>query len=193
MKKAAHISEAGFSIVDMVVVVALIGVISAIALPTMTGAMDRMRLGQSARDVERELQSAKQRAIGNGRVMRVHFNCPTVREYRAVELIGTSTTPLAADMAVIDRCKTTGPYTFPAADNDPLTRPNLDGPVRWLDPSVSFGVVRSLEFRPDGTAYYDTGGGVWDVIPTTGTSLTVVRTSQTSTITVNGLGKIQLQ
>jgi Tfp pilus assembly protein FimT len=126
MKKAAHLSEAGFTIIDLLIVVALIGVLSAIAIPIMTGAMDRMRLGQSARDVERELQKAKQRAIGNGRVMRVHFNCPTVREYRAVELMGTPTTPAAADTNVLARCsKTTYPY--PAADKDPLTRPNLDG------------------------------------------------------------------
>ena len=33
----------------------------------MLGAIDRMRLGQAAREVERELQMAKQRAVGKGR------------------------------------------------------------------------------------------------------------------------------
>ena len=193
MKKAARIGEAGFSIVDLVVVVAIIAVISGIAIPQMLGAIDRMRLGQSAREVERELQQAKQRAVGKGSVLRVHFDCPTAREYRSVELIGTASAPVAADTAVIARCSKTT-YPFPPSDTNPLTRPNLDGPPRWFDPSVTFGAVQSIEFWPDGTAHYNNAGAnPWPMIPTAGTSLTMTKSGKTATITVNGLGKIQLQ
>jgi Tfp pilus assembly protein FimT len=193
MKKAAHISEAGFSLIDLIVVVAIIGVMCAITLPLMLGAIDRMRLGQSAREVERELQQAKQRAVGKGSVMRVHFNCPTAREFRSVELIGTTSVPVAADSAVAARCsKTTYPY--PAPDANPLTRPNLDGPPRFIDPSVTFGAVQSIEFWPDGTAHYNNAGAnPWPMIPVAGASLTMTRSGKTATITVNGLGKVQLQ
>jgi type II secretory pathway pseudopilin PulG len=194
MKKAGHISETGFSLVDLIVVVAVIAVISGITIPLMLGAIDRMRLGQSAREVERELQQAKQRAVGKSSVMRVHFNCPTAREYRSVELIGTPSAPLAADTASATRCGTTGVYPFPALDNNPLTRPNLDGPARFLDPTVTFGAVQSIEFWSDGTAHYNNAGAnPWPMIPTAGITLTMVRSGKTASITVNGLGKVQLQ
>jgi len=175
----------------MVAVMAIIGVISAIAVPSMLSARDRIRLGQAAREVERELQSAKARAVAKSRPMRVRFNCPSNGGYRAVELIGTSAAPVAADTAA-DRCSSTL-YPYPPADDNPNTRPNLDGPVRTLDSSVSFSVSQTIEFRPDGTAYRDPGGGVFEMIPTTGINIRVAREGLTRTITVNGLGKVQLQ
>lgn len=190
------LSSRGFSLVDMIVVVALIGIIMAIAVPNMLAAADSLRLGQEAREVERVLQTARQRAVASKRPIRVRFNCPAARTYRAVELLGTARAPLAGDSSA-DRCSPTV-YPYPAADRDPATRPNLDGPVNYLDPLVSFGTVRTIEFWADGTAHYDAGAGTpWAQIPTTGTSLTMTRTTaagtKTATITVNGLGKVQLQ
>lgn len=189
-------SARGVSLVDMIVVVALIGILSAIAVPNMLAAADSIRLGQSAREVERVMQTARLRAIASKRPMRVRFNCPSARWYRAVELLGTAHAPLAADTST-DRCLSSK-YPFPAADQNPATRPNLDGPANVIDRNVSFGVVRSIEFWADGTAHYDTGAGApWPQVPTTGTTITLTRTTgagtKTATITVNGLGKVQLQ
>jgi len=69
-----------------------------------------------------------------------------------------------------------------------------EGPVRALDSSVTFSVSQTIEFRPDGTAYRDPGGGAaFELIPTTGINIRVARSGVTRTITVNGLGKVQLQ
>jgi prepilin-type N-terminal cleavage/methylation domain-containing protein len=183
--------DAGFSLIDMLVVVTLIGIVSGIAVPTLINSINAMRLGQSARDVERELQTAKQRAVGKGRPMRVRFNCPAPSEYRMVELIGSPSAPAAGDDAA-DRCNATV-YPFPA-DNNPITRPNLDGPVKRIDQQVAFVATQTIEFWPDGTAHHNTGvGNPWPMIPTAGISITLTRLGRTSTITVNGLGKIQLQ
>ena len=184
--------ERGFSLVDLMVVIVLIGTVSAIAIPSMINAIDQMKLGQSARDVERELQTAKMRAVGKGRPIRVRFNCPAPGEFRIVELIGSTTVPVAADAAT-NRCSETV-YPFPAADSNPVTRPNLDGPLRRLEQSVSFTVAPTIEFWTDGTAHYDTGGGSpWPMIPVTGINVRVSRNGVVSTVTVNGLGKVQLQ
>jgi hypothetical protein len=62
-----------------------------------------------------------------------------------------------------------------------------------LDSTVSFSVSQTIEFRPDGAAYRDPGGGAFELIPTTGINIRVARSGLTRTITVNGLGKVQLQ
>ena len=184
-------NEQGFSLIDMLAVVTILGTVSAIALPSMLGAMERVRLGQSAREVERELQLAKARAVVKGRAMRVRFDCPADGGYRTVELIGTPTAPVAEDSAD-DRCGEAD-YPYPAPDRDPNTLPNLDGALRHLDPTVSFSAAQTIEFRANGMAFYDAGGGDFDLIPVAGISITLLRDGLTKTITVNGLGKVALQ
>jgi prepilin-type N-terminal cleavage/methylation domain-containing protein len=183
-------SDRGFTLIDMLVVMTIIATVSAIALPSMLGAMDRMRLGQEARQVERELQTAKARAVVKGRAMRVRFDCPAAGQYRAVELIGTPTVPAAADSAA-NRCDDVA-YPYPA-DTDPATTPNLDGPLRRVDDTVAFTAGPTIEFRPNGTAFYEAAVGDFDLIPVAGIEVRLERYGVTATITVNGLGKIELQ
>jgi prepilin-type N-terminal cleavage/methylation domain-containing protein len=192
MSIVSYREQRGFSLVDMLVVVAIVGIVSGIAIPPMMTAADRMRLGQAAREVERELQTAKSRAVGKGRPIRIRFNCPVAGQYRIVELIGSAAVPVAADTAA-DRCSPTV-YPYPAGDANPSTRPNLDGPVRFLDATVALTLFPTVEFWSDGTAHYDTGAGSpWPMIPVAGISVSMTRKGVTSNITVNGLGKVQLQ
>jgi prepilin-type N-terminal cleavage/methylation domain-containing protein len=184
-------TQQGFTVIDMVVAVAIVGIISAIAVPTVTSAIETTRLVQVTREVERELQVAKSRAVGKGRVMRVRFNCPAAGMYRITELIGAPSAPAAADNAG-NRCDQVA-YPFPAADADPLTLPNHDGPIRMLGSAVTFGAVQTLEFWPDGTAHYNSGANPWQMVPVAGVTLTLTRKGTTSRITVNGIGRIQLQ
>lgn len=183
--------ERGFTLIDMLAVVTISVIVMGIAVPTMLGSMERVRLGQATREVERELQMAKSRAVVKGRAMRVRFDCPAGGQYRVVELIGTTSVPAAADSAT-NRCDL-GLYPYPAGDDDPVSRPNLDGPVRRLDDTVTFDAAQTIEFRANGTAFYDVGGGDYDLIPVAGIEIRLERYGVTSTITVNGLGKVQLQ
>jgi len=177
----------------MLVVTAIVAVLASVAIPTMLQAAERMRLGQSTREVEREMQAAKQRAVARQRAMRIRFNCPQPGQFRIVELIGTPLAP-AGDDSAPDRCSTVR-FPYPARDNDIVTRPNLDGPVRLLDPTVAFGAVETLEFWPDGTVHHAPSGQLsnWPMVPPAGVAITLTRSGTTSTLTVNGLGRIQVQ
>lgn len=184
--------ESGFTLIDTMIVVAVFSVVMAAAVPVLMDVTGNMRLDQGAREVERELQTARLKAVTSNRPVRVRLNCPVNGEFRMVELIGTPASPATEDTAT-DRCQESA-YPFPAADVNPLTRPNHDGPVRRLHSTVAFGAAPTLEFWPDGSVHMQSGTTLpWPVVPTTGTAVTLTKGTTVRTITVNGLGKIQLQ
>jgi Tfp pilus assembly protein FimT len=186
-------SPLGFTIMDMVAVMAVIATISAMAIPQTIGALDSMRLGMSLRDVERELQYARLKSVSTNRPMRVRFDCPSAGKIRAVEVIGTPSAPDAEDRdTVLTRCsETTYPYKPTGADSSRLTRPNNDGAIRMLYTGATFTAKQTLEFWPNGTVHTacqaacDTSGTQINTV-----TLTLSRKAKTKNITVNGLGKI---
>jgi type II secretory pathway pseudopilin PulG len=185
-------SESGFSLIDLLVVVALVATVSAIGIPSFLAAVDQYKLGQDVRLVERELQFARLKAVATQNPMRIRFNCPVAGSLRAVELIGTPGTPDAADSAT-NRCDETAyPYSPTGADKSRLTRPNNDGPVRRLKSDVAFTAVTDLEFWPDGTVHTPCTGPC-GTPPQIGTvTISIKRKTTTKNITVNNLGKIQM-
>lgn len=183
----------GFSVVDMLATLAVISTVAAIAAPSAVDMVDSMRLGMALRDVERELQFARLKAVTTNRPMRVRFDCPSAGRLRVVELIGTPAAPDANDAdTYVNRCsETLYPYSPTGADQSRLTRPNNDGPIRLLQPQTTFSAKKTLEFWSDGSVHADTGvGNPWPNIGTTGVTIALTRKGKTKNITVNGLGKI---
>jgi prepilin-type N-terminal cleavage/methylation domain-containing protein len=173
----------GFSLIELVIVVGLIGTMAVIGLPMINGAMAGIRLNEAARTVERELQGARLRAVTANRALRVRLNCPTAGSIRAVEVLGT-----VVDTAA-NRCSTTA-YPFPAADIDVMTRPNFDGPVALL-PRGATVTTANIQFQPDGGAAQVVAGVAQAIAaPVT---VTITREGKSRTVTINAAGKIQLQ
>jgi prepilin-type N-terminal cleavage/methylation domain-containing protein len=184
----------GFTIIELVLVVALIAIVSAMAVPLVLSSSAQLRLSGAARQVERELQSARMKAVRANRVMRLRFNCPAAGEYRAVELLGTVSAPAVDDddARAAARCSVTN-YPFPDLDMEFFAVPNSDGPVQTLPPDVTFAAVQTIDFWPDGSAHI---GGTGVPLPMAGITLQVHHAKLTAAadrqITVNGLGKITL-
>ena len=195
----------GFSLLELLLVVALLATVGAMAVPAVTNSLDGMRVGMSAREVERELQTARLKAVSTNKPIRVRFNCPAADQYRRVELIGTPGSPNTSDGdgQAATRCSDTGPYRYPDMNQGVFDVPNHDGPLKRLDPSVTFATTRTLEFWPDGTVHANDGSGnPWPVVPdNTPVTITLQKKTGTSaaiaaslkTIEVNGVGKIQLR
>jgi prepilin-type N-terminal cleavage/methylation domain-containing protein len=182
----------GFTLIDMIVTMTVMGIMAAAAIPELIDVAQAMKLGQAQREVLVEMNSARLIAVTSNRPMRVRFNCPAAGQYRVVELIGTPSSPTTDDGAA-DRCSATK-WKFPANDQEPVTRPNHDGAVRTLPSKVTFSASTTLEFWPDGTVHKDVGSGnPWPVLDsTTGATIKVRRDTLEKMISVNGLGKIQL-
>ena len=175
----------------MLMVTALVSIIAVMGVPLFGQVSGAIELGEAARQVERELQSARVTAVSANQPVRVMFNCPSAGQYRVVELIGTPAVPAAGD-DVIGRCSQVT-YPFPAPDNNPITRPNNDGPLRRIASAVTITTSTTIEFWPDGTAHANTGGiNPWPPIATPGTNIVLTRAGKTRSILVNGIGKVQL-
>jgi Tfp pilus assembly protein FimT len=184
-------SARGFTLVDVICTVAVFALLAGISVPAFQNVTEGYKLGQTLREVERELQAARLKAVTANRPLRVRFNCPVAGQYRTVELIGTPSAPAAEDDAS-NRCQEST-YPSPAADNNPLTRPNHDGPMRRLPTGITFGTADTLEFWPDGTVHQQQGATLpWPVVGVAGTSVTVVKSNVIKRIEVNGVGKIAL-
>ena len=178
-----HSNERGFTLIELLMTIAVAATLLAIGVPVLLDVSEGSKLTGAARELERELQSARLKAVTSNRLLRVRLNCPAEGYYRTVEVLGT-----AADNAA-NRCLATA-YPYPAADNDVMTRPNYDGPTRFL-PNLATMSDGTVEFRPDGTAH-----NVVANVPQPITSLltlSVTRNGKTKAITVNGTGKIQYQ
>jgi prepilin-type N-terminal cleavage/methylation domain-containing protein len=177
-------NDRGFTVAEMLLVVAAISTIAVMALPVMKDMTASIKLNQATRLVEREMQDARLAAVKSNRVIRVRLNCPANGYIRSVEVLGTG-----ADNAT-NRCATTT-YPFPPPDNDIMTRPNFDGPVRVLPDGAAVS-SKVLQFSPDGTAM-EVVAGVPTSIAGAPVSVTITRDSKSRTVTVNNAGKIQLQ
>ena len=98
-------SAAGFSLVDMICVVAVFAILAGISVPAFQNVSEGYKLGQTVREVERELQTARLKAVTANRPLRIRFDCPAAGQYRITELIGTSSVPAAEDSAAIAPCR----------------------------------------------------------------------------------------
>lgn len=175
-------TERGFSLTELLLVVAMVGTLAAVAVPLSGNLMATMKLNEASRLIERELADARLRAVSSNRALRVRTNCPAAGFVRTVEFMNT-----AADNAA-NRCLNSA-YPFPA-DDDLMTLPNYDGPVRPIPSGATVNTV-TYQFQPDGTVF----NVVNNVVTTMATeqTLTISRVSKSRTVKINSAGKIQIQ
>jgi type II secretion system protein H len=66
--------QSGFTLVEMMVVIALIGIITAAVIPNFIGWRNNAKVAQAARQVYSDLQTARTTAIKNNATISVDFN-----------------------------------------------------------------------------------------------------------------------
>jgi len=88
--------EQGFSLVELTTTVAVIAIIAAIAIPSMMGAMPRLRLDNRATTLANEIASTRMQAIAKSNEFRFVFS-PGSDSYRMEKLVGASWLPYSTN------------------------------------------------------------------------------------------------
>jgi prepilin-type N-terminal cleavage/methylation domain-containing protein len=177
--------DRGFSLVEMMLTVAVLATIMAIAMPVLRDLSESQRLSASTRELERELQTARMKSVSTNRTLRVFTNCPAAGQFRMVEVVDN------ADDTRADRCNL-GPFPYPAPDADPSTRPNFDGPVRYLQRSVTVPTM-GLEFLSNGTVHTIDMATRTPELMGVPITITVSKGPASKAISVNNMGKIRVE
>ena len=177
-------SANGFTLTELLLVVALIGTMAAMALPVMKDMTASIKLNDAARMVVGELQDARLKAVSTNRVFRVRMNCPSAGYIRRVEVLATAVDSSAKpvppervsvpgggqrrdDPAELRRSGADAPERRDRDDHGRSVQPRWHG-ERGRQP------VCRRRLRPRST-------------------LTITRSGKSKTVTINAVGKIQLQ
>ena len=183
MHRVLRRTEAGFTAVELLIVVAIAGIVAGISVPSLTGAMQRYALNWARQTVAAEIRLARFTAVSTSRTMRVRFNCPGPGQFRVVEVVGLEGVDSAAN-----RCSEAS-YPFP--DQNPGERPNADGRIVWLPQGAQFGALQDLEITPRGRVTPLTGcPRCAQGAPPAEVSLT--NGYDTQTIAVSASGRVEL-
>ena len=133
---------AGFTMIELLLVVAVGGTLSAVSVAAISGPMQRYRMNTATRTITTEIRAARFTAVAKNRTMRVRFDCPGPGQFRVVEVTGIPGIDNNAN-----RCSET---LHPYPDPDPAVAPNADGPIIWMNEGAAFGAVQDLEISPRG-------------------------------------------
>src|SRR5688572_19976570 len=132
-------SSRGFTLFELLIVVAMIGILGAIGLPVLIGSSNRNAVWTASEQVASQVRQARLKAVSRNTQFRVRFNCPVLRQYRVLRVTGVAAVDNAAN-----RCTTYLQH---------------DSGVFTLPPNVDFGAVPTLEVNGRGQ-YSLPGGGV---------------------------------
>lgn len=80
--------EAGFSFAELMVVIALIGILSAIALPSLLGNLPEKRLKNAARNLYSDMQRARLQAVNLNKTVTATFNADGSYNLTFIEEVG---------------------------------------------------------------------------------------------------------
>jgi type II secretory pathway pseudopilin PulG len=106
-------SKRGFTIVELIVAMAIMMVILGVAIPTILGGTSKTALKRAARDVTVELKAARQLAISRNMQFRLNFLLGTTdtidREYRVNTSSAWQADPARARIEMSSRVNITAP------------------------------------------------------------------------------------
>lgn len=85
MVQLPKIRTSGFTLIEMMIVIAVAAVIAAIAIPSFMSMLPGMRLNGAARQVMTDLMAARMDAVKQNNKFRIFFNSPGTNQYQVLD------------------------------------------------------------------------------------------------------------
>jgi len=154
----------GFTILELVMVVAVLGIIAASAIPAMNNAVERNKVFTTSELVAAQFREARLAAITRNAPIRLRFNCAGGRAVRMLVVTGDPAIDNASD-----RCDITQP-----TDGSPVYVPE-NVTLRASSPQVEI----------DGRGFVTSIGGTMPLF------LSVNNGSHTRIVSITGTGRVR--
>src|SRR3990172_6011244 len=129
-------SGRGFTLIELMIAMALIGILAAIGLPTLNESTTRNAVWTASEQVGSQIRQARLKAISRNTPFRIMFDCPVAGQFRVLIVDGTIDDG--------DRCSQSLQH---------------DSGVYAMPSNVSFGVVPALEVNGRRMYSIPRGGG----------------------------------
>lgn len=98
-------SESGFTLAELLIALAVAGILAAVSVPVMIESSARNSLWTGSELVGAQIRQARLKAITRNTTFQVRFNCPAVGQFRSLVMTGNPLIDAAAD-----RCSQTRPF-----------------------------------------------------------------------------------
>lgn len=132
-------SNSGFTLIELMITVVIIGLVSAMAVPRFARAYERMTFRSANREISSTIRLARSMAISNKDVFGVHFN----NESKVISLFKKDDTSTLLD-------------TYESTDS--LIR--ADTVYGIFDMITTDLANNAISFRPNGSAVFTGGGNI---------------------------------
>ena len=107
-------SDRGFTMIEILVVMALIGILSAMAIPTLQESSRRNAVWTASETIGTMLRQARLKAISRNKSFRVRFDCPATGQFRLLEVTGNASIDNATGRCSTYQTYDSGVYAMPA-------------------------------------------------------------------------------